>query len=54
MLIENAMKKFGLVANDVKDIIQSKNLLVTELKLHNGFTLNVNTLTNKSTMKGTK
>ena len=48
MQIENAMKKFGLAATDIKDITQSKNLLVTELKLQNDLTLQVNTLTNKA------
>ena len=48
MLIEKAMKQFGISYSDVKDVIQSKNLLVTELKLNSGFTLQVNTLSNKS------
>lgn len=54
MLIEKAMTIFGVTAKDIRDVVQSKNLLETELKLSNGMTLKVNHLTNKSTMKGTK
>ena len=48
MLIEKAIQTFGINPKDIIDITSSPNLLVTEVKLKNGFTLKVNALTKKS------
>lgn len=54
MLIEKAMKTFGINSRDIKGIVSSPNLLVTEVELKNGMTLQVNTLTKKSKLTTTK